>query len=519
LGAEHEHNIAVRLPDHVRGAPDDIGIDALLRAAAECGARPAKGVFSSGDFGRCDRNRLVFPGPRGMPIHFYDDLSKFEQACGEFTAAKQLLAVREALLPSVRLIIARANELLEEELVANLQLLVHLSGGDGDTTCATLHLNIPWANEVAHAAYVSLEAFDHLQETLARQLAIMTSVAATGMPAEHQMLAEPRSTSFSRIIGLSTLEPNRAMQYNRLQGRADEGYEYEGCGRNMQMVAAWGQSQVGNFLTATLNQLETLRLHLVLPGLYRNSRLLHGGDNLLTLASGLATDRKRAAELMRRTLDDYHRFTAFLVSELGESVMEELVPDYREALAWTDTVLTAIEGDDQDTLIKTTDYGKKEFLIDRFLSGRAGGWATNLLGIRNICFVFASPQEISPYFGYFRRNDLEEPILSAADVEEAGPDPQTRSYFFAEIVRRFWQDPLIDLVEFDWDRLMLRQSRVVSGGWVPSIDLQEMSVLMPRSVGHHRSAAGPIFDRCIHSLRDVFDVFGSSPQPTAATHA
>ena len=519
FGAEHEHNIAVRLPPHVRGAPDDIGIDALLRAAAECGARSARGAKSSSDLGRCDRNRLVFPGPQGMPIHLYDDLSKLEQVFGELTSSRRLLAVREALLPAVRQIIARANERLEEELGADPQLLVHLSGGDGDSTCATLHLNIPWADEVAHAAYVSLEAFHHLQETLARQLAIMTSVAATGMPGGHQMLAEPRSTSFSRIIGLSTLEPNRAMQYNRLQGRAEEGYEREGCGRNMQMVAAWGQSQVGNFLMATLSQLETLRLHLVVTGLYSSCCLLHDGDNLLTLAARLAIDRKRAAELMRRTLDDYHQFTALLVSELGESVIEELVPDYREALSRTDTVLTAIEGDDQDTLIKTTDYGKKEFLVDQFLADRAGGWESNLPGIRNICFAFASPQEISPYFGYFRRNGLEQWILSEADVDEAGPDPLTRSYFFAEVVRRFWQDPLIDLVEFDWDRLTLRQSHVVSGGWVPRIDLKETSVLVPQSVGHHREATGPIFDRHIHSLQDVFDVFGTSPQPTAATHA
>jgi hypothetical protein len=517
LGCEHEHNIAVRLPAGARGAPDDIGINALLLATAECGARPARGVFSSSSSGRSERNRLVFPGPHGMPIHFYDDLSKFEQVYGEFTAGRRLLAVHEAMIPSVRQIIARANERLEEELGANPHLLVHLSGGDGDTTCATLHLNITWANEVADAAYVSLEAFDHLQETLARQLAIMTSVAATGMPDARQMRAESRSSSFRRIIGLSTLEPNRAMQYNRLQGRASEGYEQEGCGRNMQMVATWGQSQVGNFLMVTLSQLETLRLHLVVTGLYSSCRLLHDGDNLLMLAASLATDRKRAAELMRQALDDYHQFTAFLVSELGENVMEEMVPDYQEALIWTDTVLTAIEGDDQETLIKTTDYGKKEFLVDQFLSGRAGGWESNLPGVRNICFAFASPQELSPYFGYFRRNGLEEWILSEADIKEAGPDPLTRSYFFGEIVRRFWQDPLIDLVEFDWDRLTLRQSRVVSGGWVPRVDLNETSVLVPRSVGHHRLAAGPIFDRCIDSLRDVFDVFGTSQESTAAT--
>jgi hypothetical protein len=520
LGVEHEHNIAVRLPNNVRGAPDDIGIDALLGAATECGARPARGARSSANFGACDRNRLVFPGPQGMPIQFYDDLSKFEQVFGEFTSARRLLAVREALLPSVRRIIARANEQLAEQFGADPQLLVHLSGGDGDSTCATLHLNIPWANEVAHAAYVSLEAFHHLQETLARQLAIMTSVAATGMPGEHQLLAEPRSTSFGRIIGFSTLEPHRAMQFNRLQGRAQEGYEQEGCGRNMQMVAAWGQSQVGNFLTATLNQLETLRLHLVVTGLYSSSCLLRDRDNLLTLAARLATDRVRAAELMRRTLDDYHHLTAFLVANLGESVMEELVPDYQEALSRTDTVLTAIEGDDQDTLVKTNDYAKKEFLVDQFLAGRGGGWESNLPGIRNICFAFASPQEVSPYFDYFRRGGLEEWILSDTDVEQAGPDPLTRSYFYAEVVRRFWDDPLIDLVEFDWDRLTLRQSVVVSGGWVPRINLKETSVLVPRSVGHHREATGPVFDRHIHSLQDVFDVFGTStPHTTAATHA
>jgi hypothetical protein len=515
-GVEHENNIAVRLPHHERRAPDVVGIDALLRAAGDCGARPARGSLSPCDFGPSDRDRQVFPGPQGMPIQFYDDLSKFEQVCGEFTAARRLLALREALTPSLRRIIARAHEILEEELGEDPQLLVHLSGGDGYTTCATLHLNIPWADAVAHAAYVSLEAFDHLKETLVRQLAIMASVTATGMPGEQEMLADPRSKSFSQIIGLSTLEPNRAMQYNRIQGRPSEGYEQDGCGRNMQMVAAWGQSQVGNFLSITLGQLETLRLHLAAPGLYASSRLLGDGDNLLTLAAELATDRRLAAGLMRRTLDDYHDLVAFILSEVGEGVMEELVPDYREALGWTDTVLTAIERDDWDTLVRTTDYGKKQFLVDQYLSGRSGGWAANLTGVRNICFAFASPQEISPYYGYFRRNGMEELILGETDVRDAGPDPLTRSYFFAEIVRRFWQDPLIDLVEFDWDRLTLRQSSVVSGGWIPRIDVQETPVLLPRSVGHNLPAVGPVFHSHIRSLEDVFKVFGTARQPAAA---
>ncbi len=518
LGVEHEHNIAFCVPAHLRGTPDDIGIDALLGAAVECGARPARGVMSSSDFGSCDRNRLMIPGPRSMPVQLYDDLSKFEQVFGEFTSSRQLLAVHEALLPVMRRIIARAGERLQEQLGVDPHLLVHLSGGDGNSTCATLHLNIPWADAVADATYGTLEAFHHLLETLVRQLAIITSVAATGMPGEQQMLAEPRSTSFSHIIGLSTLAPNRAMQYDRRQGRAEEGYERRGCGRNMQMVAAWGQSQVGNFLMATLSQLETLRLHLAVTGLYPSCRLLQDGDNLLTLAAQLAIDRKRAAQLMRLALDDYRQLTALLVSELGEPVVEQLVPDYQEALAWTENIVTAIEQDDADTLIKTTDYGKKQFLVDQFLAGRAGGWESNLPGIRNICFAFASPQELSPYFSYFRRNDMEQWILSEADVEQAGPDPQTRSYFFAEIVRRFWQDPRIDLVEFDWDRLTLRQSRVISGGWVPRIELQETCVPVPRSVGHHRQATGPIFDRHIHSLQDVFEVFGASQQRTNATH-
>jgi hypothetical protein len=347
-------------------------------------------------------------------------------------------------------------------------------------------------------------------------MAIMTSVAAVGMPGDDGMLSDPRSRSFRHIVGCSTLEPSRAMQFNRLQARSGEGYERQGCGRNMGMCAAWGQSQAANLISLVLNQLETLRLHLAVAGLYAPPRLVHADDNLLTLAAELATNRRRAMELQRRALDDYARFTSFLAAEVGPEVLQELVPDVEEALRLADTVLTAMEHGDQDTVVRHTDYGKKMLLVDEYLSGRAGGWRDNLTGIRNICFAFASPQALSPYYSHFRSKGLEALVLADEDVRAAGPDPCTRSYFFSRIVRDFWEDPLREFLEFDWDRLVLRQSSTWSGGWVPKIHTRENTIRLAGSVGHNAPAVANVFDTQISSLEDVFDIFGAAqPAETA----
>lgn len=516
LGVEHENNLAARLPSWETQMPDAVGVRACLQAAAALGAKPARGRFSRCDIGPCERGRLVLPGPGGLPVHCYDDLSKFELAFGEFTSAKKLLAVEEALVPTLRQIVANADEALARQYGAGTHLLLHRSGGDGKTTCASVHLNIPWADAVARATYRSLEAFDHLQETLVRLLALMTSVAATGMPGDEGMLSDPRSHSFGHIVGQSTLEPNRAMQFDRLDGRPDEGYERDGCGRNMGMCVAWGQSQAGNFISLALNQLETLRLHLAVAGFYDSPRILEPDDNLLTLAEELGRNRKRAAELLRRAMDDYAAFVSFLTGEVGHRVLEELVPDYQEALRLADTVLTALQQDDQDTLVRTTDYGKKMLLVDEYLSSRGGTWRDNLQAIRNICFIFASPQEISPYYSYFRSEGLEMPILGDEEIRRAGPDPETRSVCFSEIVCRFWEDPLLEFVEFDWDRLVLRRSSTSSGGWVPKIQTEERIVALPASIGHHAAALGNLFDTHIHSLDDLFELLGASPSETTS---
>ncbi len=128
-------------------------------------------------------------------------------------------------------------------------------------------------------------------------------------------------------------------------------------------------------------------------------------------------------ELQRQALDDYLNFTSFLTAEVGQEVVRELVPDYEEALRLADTVLTAMEQDDQDTVIRTTDYGKKMLLVERYLSGRQGSWRENLDGIRNICFAFASPQEISPYYNYFRSQGLETLVLDNEDLRAPGRTP------------------------------------------------------------------------------------------------
>jgi hypothetical protein len=515
LGLEHENNFAARLPQWERQTADTVCVQACLQAAASLGARKARGRFSRCDCGPCDRGRLIHSGPNGLPIHLYDDLSKLEVVFGEFTSARRVLAVEEALLPFLRKMIARAAQILTERYGVDLHLMLHRSGGDGNSTCAAVHLNIPWADAVAHAAYISLEAFDHLQESLVRQVALMTSVAAVGMPGEEGMLSDPRSMRFGHIVGWSTLEPHRAMQFNRLQGRHDEGYERQGCGRNMGMCVTWGQSQVGNLISLTLHQLEAICLHLAVAGRYARAKLLRLDDNLLTLAAELGTNRIRAIQLQRQALDDYLDFTAFLTAEVGREVVQELVPDHEEGLWLADKVLTALEQNDEDTIVRTTDYGKKMLLAERYLSGRQGSWRDNLDGIRNICFAFASPQEISPYYNYFRPQGLEMLLLEEEGVRDAGPDPCTRSYFFSRVVRDFWDDPLLEFVEFDWHRLVLRQSSTSSGGWLPRIQTDERTILLPASVGHNAAAVAELFDTQINSLEDVFEIFGTT-QPAEA---
>jgi hypothetical protein len=519
MGCEHEHNIAACLPTHDGQMPDTVGIDFLLRATEMRGARSAYGRTCGGYNNQFDRGRLLQRGAGGMPVHVYDDLSKFEVSFGEFTSAKKLLAFRAAFVPELRAIVDLANSLMTDEYDSDPRLLLHLSGGDCQTTCATLHLNIPWADAISRAAYVSLEAFPHLQETLARQLAIMVGCAATGMPSSDGLLSDPRSLTFAQVVGMQTLEPNRAMQFNRLEGRRTEGFDQEGLGRNMQMLATWGQSQVANFLTLVLNQLETLRLHLAVVGLHQSPKLLEPHESLLTLSADLAMNRQRAAQLARGTLDDYMALTSLLNTELGSGIVEELVPDYEEALQLADEVVTAFERDDFDTLVRTTDYAKKQVLIDTFLSSRSGTWHDNLTGILNICFLFASPQEVSPYYSYFKQQGLETEVLTDGDLDQAGPDPATRSYFFTQIANRFWEDPALDDVTFDWDRLVRRRRRTLCGGWVPNIRVEEQIIEVPTPHGHNQAAVGRLFDTRIASVDELFEVFATRDTRAATVAA
>jgi hypothetical protein len=83
-------------------------------------------------------------------------------------------------------------------------------------------------------------------------------------------------------------------------------------------------------------------------------------------------------------------------------------------------------------------------------------------------------------------------------------------------VRDFWEDPLREFLEFDWDRLVLRQSSTWSGGWVPKIHTRENTIRLAGSVGHNAPAVANVFDTQISSLEDVFDIFGAAqPAETA----
>ena len=196
VGVEHEYNIALNLPRDERRRPDAVGIDALLAATRQLGGFPARGKLSASTNTLCDRDRLVLPVCDAL-IHAYCDLDKFEISLGEFTSARGLLAFEEKMIPTLREIIACAEAKLAEDHDQS-HMLVHLSGGDGDSTCAALHLNIPWTVSVSHACYVSMEAYSFLQETLLRQLAVITTLAATGMPGREHLLANSRATVFAR---------------------------------------------------------------------------------------------------------------------------------------------------------------------------------------------------------------------------------------------------------------------------------------------------------------------------------
>jgi hypothetical protein len=523
-GLEHEFNMAAVINTRHGLRPDEICVEYLLTAARDLGARRAYGRYSGGSREtEFERGRLILPGPGGLAINVYDDSSKFEMSFGEFTSARKAIAVEKAMVPRLRAVIGRAEDMLREKYGEDPLLLVHLSGGDGHSTCASLHLNIPWNDAVSHAAYVSQEAFPDLQETLLRQLLIVVTVAATGMPIEAGMASDPRSMTFELVTGCSTLEPHRPMQFQRLEARPSEGYE-PGTGRNMGMVCNWGQSEVANLLTLVLNQLETLRFHLVVGGFYQPTRILAAGDNLLVLSHQLPLDMRRGAELHRRALDERHRFVAWLMKEVGEEVVGELVPEVHEALAWDDRVLTAIEQNDRETIEGTTDFGKKLSLAEKVLRAREGTWEENLTAIRNVCFAFASPQELSPYHSYFVPKGLEQRVVSDEEIRDAGPDPLTRSYFFAAVIRKFWQDEDsgLDHVSWDWDRLSRRWTAKRSGGWVPDLRCFEQIIDLPSSIGHHQAAVEEVLNR-IRSLDELFEVFGTSrddhPSPVGSKEA
>ena len=168
-------------------------------------------------------------------------------------------------------------------------------------------------------------------------------------------------------------------------------------------------------------------------------------------------------------------------------MVAELVPDHQEALALAEGVLSAFERSDVDALVRTTDFAKKQVLIDTLLSGRSGTWRDNLTAILNVCFLFASPQEVSPYYSHFRRQGLETEVLRAEDLERAGPDPATRGYFFAQVAKRFWDDPELDDVAFQWHRLVRRRRRTLCGGWVPNVGVDEQRIEVPASLGHSQA--------------------------------
>jgi hypothetical protein len=153
------------------------------------------------------------------------------------------------------------------------------------------------------------------------------------------------------------------------------------------------------------------------------------------------------------------------------------------------------------------------------LSSRSGTWHDNLPGILNICFLFASPQEVSPYYSYFKQQGLETEVLTDGDLDQAGPDPATRSYFFTQIANRFWEDPALDEVTFDWDRLVRRRRRTLCGGWVPNIRVEEQIIEVPTPHGHSQAAVARLFDTRIASVDELFEVFATRDTRAATVAA
>jgi hypothetical protein len=329
------------------------------------------------------------------------------------------------------------------------------------------------------------------------------------MPGGQQMLANSRCHRFGQVIGLSTLEPNRAMQFNLLEGRPDEGYDRDAVVRNMGMCASWAQSESSNFLTVALNQLETLRLHLSVLGLWDSRSLVDHNHNLLLIASDFTTQPGSAVPTMRAALDEWYDFASYLDSCFGADVTNQLVPDCGLAIQLADQCLTALQQGDRDTLIRMTDLAKKEYLVERYLEAQWGGWSEHRHEIRNICFAFASPQALSPYYTFFRPNGLERIILDENDLRHAGPDSETRSWFFGQVLKRFSDDPDFDCIAWDWDRLTIRRPVTLSGGWIPNIRVDHQVIRLPASVGHNEAASGNTLDQ-VNTLAELFETFGST---------
>jgi hypothetical protein len=510
LGIEHEFNIAARVPPGLRQQPDVFAISALLEAVDELGGRPARGYSLNQTNTIYEQGRRILP-VAGLPVHFYSDCWKFETCFGVFTDAKLLLAFRCKLSETLRAIAKSANAILTERHNHDPHLLLHLSGGDGESTCASLHLNIPWNDTIADACYVTYEAFDLLCESLARQLLCTASVAANGMPTRRAWLTNSRTATFATIVGACTVAPNRALQHTRRQSRPTEGYDRPGIGRNMAMCYVWGQSQRANFLTAVLAQLETIRLHLAVLGMHRSPKLLNRCSNVLKLGRYVARDQRFAAKWMQRVLDDYYSLCQSLELHVGKRVLAQLVPHYQEAIELASAVVRAILDEDEDTLIWSTDLAKKEALFDIHFKGDWRNlWASCFSEARNLCFDFSSPNEDSLYQTIFIANEGERFIVTEREVQEAGPDPLTRTWLMGQIVDRFWDDPAMDYVEWDWDLMKLTRGRVRSCGWIPAISIDTKTICMPNPLSHNARSHGNALANA-PSLEDLFDAIGQAP--------
>jgi len=512
LGLEHEFNIAARLALKHAGGVDSYAIGALLEATDQLGGQLARSTHTrqvDTVFDRGRRIKLV----AGLPVHFYDDCSKFEVAFGVFTDAKKVIAFECQLAKTLREIAAVANGILTDRHGVEPQLMIHLSGGDGISTCASLHLNIPWYDPVAEAAYETFEAFPQLCEHLARQVVCAASVGANGWPSVLGWRTNSRAEAFDRIVGPSTVRPSRAMQFTRLTSRSSEGYDRPEVGRNMAMCYVWGQSQVANFLTLVLAQIEAVRFHLAVCGWHSSPVILEGTTNPLTLVRTLGSNPQAAGALMLTVLDDYWHFCERLENEIGAHVVAQLVPHYAEALKLGEKVARAIVTDDTDVLIRCIDRVKKEFLLTEVLGERwRTHWRECFTQIRNLCFAFSSPQAMSPYYDFFLARGIEQKIVDEAEIDLAGPDELTRSWFFAEVARRFWDDPAMQFVSWDWDNIRLTSVVPISAGWIPQFASVDKKLDLSNPFSHnavtHRHAV-----ENVRNLVELFMQLGKDEQP------